>query len=202
VDPLEVGAAAPATAPSGAPSRDARRDPVTLAALRARDGDASAEAAFVRRTQADVWRLCAALVDRSAAEDLAQECYLRAFRALPAFEGRSSGRTWLLAIARRTCADHLRAATRRRRLVDLLASRAAEASVPDPAGGVSAADLLARLEGTRRSAFVLTQVIGLSYEEAAEVEGVPVGTIRSRVWRARSDLVAAVGDGDEGGAAR
>jgi RNA polymerase sigma-70 factor (ECF subfamily) len=60
----------------------------------------------------------------------------------------------------------------------------------DPAGAVGATDLLARLPADRRAAFVLTQLVGLSYEEAAAVERVPVGTIRSRVARARSDLVA------------
>jgi RNA polymerase sigma-70 factor (ECF subfamily) len=59
---------------------------------------------------------------------------------------------------------------------------------------LSAADLLRRLPGDRRAAFALTQVLGLSYAEAADVEGVPVGTIRSRVARARAELVAAVGE--------
>ncbi|MEV1147529.1 sigma factor-like helix-turn-helix DNA-binding protein, partial [Micromonospora sp. NPDC049799] len=57
-----------------------------------------------------------------------------------------------------------------------------------------AADLVRRLPAERRGAFVLTQLLGLSYAEAAAVEGVPVGTIRSRVARARNDLVEAVGD--------
>jgi RNA polymerase sigma-70 factor (ECF subfamily) len=63
--------------------------------------------------------------------------------------------------------------------------------------GESAAvgDLLARLDADRREAFVLTQVVGMSYAEAAEVAGCPVGTIRSRVARARADLVAALDDG-------
>ncbi len=143
----------------------------------------------MRATQAEVWRFAAGLVGADAADDLTQETYLRAFRALPEFEGRSSARTWLLGIARRACADHVRTAVRRRRL-DAVAPRARVE--PDPAGGVGAADLLRRLPDDRRSAFVLTQLLGLSYEEAAAVEGVPVGTIRSRVARARSDLVAAV----------
>ena len=57
------------------------------------------------------------------------------------------------------------------------------------AEGASVADLLARLDGDRREAFVLTQLLGLPYAEAAEVAGCPVGTIRSRVARARADLV-------------
>ncbi len=168
-------------------------DPVTGLALRARAGDAAAQAAFVRATQADVWRFTAALVDPGAADDLTQETFLRAFKALPGFRGQSSVRTWLLGIARRTCADHLRAVVRRRRLDARLAAQAwTDAPHPDPAHRLGAADLLARLSEERRTAFVLTQVLGLSYAEAAAVEDVPVGTIRSRVARARDDLVTAV----------
>lgn len=148
-----------------------------------------AEAAFVRATQAEIWRLCATLVDPGTADDLAQEAYLRAFRALPAFQARSTARTWLLGIARRTCADHLRIVVRRRRLEQRLAAEAVVATAPaQPADGYGSADLIASLPAERRSAFVLTQLLGLSYAEAAEVEGVPVGTIRSRVARARTDL--------------
>jgi RNA polymerase sigma-70 factor (ECF subfamily) len=166
-------------------------DPATRWALAARGGDRAAGAAFVRATLAEVWRFAAALVDPEAADDLAQETYLRAFRALSGFEGRASVRTWLLGIARRTCADHIRARVRQRRIAGRLAAdRGGE--VPDPANGYAAADLLRRLPDERRVAFALTQVLGLSYAEAAAVEGVAVGTIRSRVARARADLVAAV----------
>jgi RNA polymerase sigma-70 factor (ECF subfamily) len=160
-------------------------------------GDPLAAAALVRATQTDVWRLCAALGDRDSADDLTQETYLRAFGSLHRFEGRSSLRTWLLAIARRVCADALRARRRRPSLVRL---DPADVEVGDGADriGESAAvgDLLARLDADRREAFVLTQVVGLSYAEAAEVSGCPVGTIRSRVARARADLVAALGEDD------
>ncbi|MEN3305989.1 MAG: polymerase sigma-70 factor, subfamily [Micromonosporaceae bacterium] len=149
-------------------------------------------AAFVRATQPEVWRFVAGLVDPGAADDLTQETYLRAFRALDDFEGRCSPRTWLLGIARRACADHIRAAQRRRRLAATLASGPQAAATPDHAGLVGAQDLLSRLPQDRRGAFVLTQVLGLSYEEAAAVEGVPVGTIRSRVARARMQLVDAL----------
>ncbi|RQW82516.1 sigma factor-like helix-turn-helix DNA-binding protein, partial [Micromonospora globispora] len=77
-----------------------------------------------------------------------------------------------------------------RRLDERLAAEAAaDRPYPDPAG-----HLVRRLPTERRGAFVLTQLLGLSYAEAAAVEGVPVGTIRSRVARARCDLVEAVGD--------
>jgi RNA polymerase sigma-70 factor (ECF subfamily) len=134
-----------------------------------------------------VWRLCAQLVSRDQADDVTQEVYLRAYRALPAFRGDSSARTWLLSIARRTCADAVRDLRRRRRLATRLEPPEVEA---DFARAVSVEGLLAGLDPERRLAFVLTQVIGLSYAEAADVCECPVGTIRSRVARARADLVA------------
>lgn len=172
---------------------DGEPDETTALALAARDGDRAAQAAFVRATQAEIWRFTAALVDPGTADDLTQETFLRAFRALDTFEGRSSVRTWLLGIARRACADHLRTVVRRRRLDARLAAQAVtESPVPDPAHRLSSSDLLNRLSEDRRTAFLLTQVLGLSYAEAAEVESVPVGTIRSRVARARDELMDAV----------
>ncbi len=144
---------------------------------------------FVRATQRDVWRFVAGLVDPGSADDLTQETYLRAFRGLGGFAGRSSARTWLLAIARHVCADHLRTLQRRRRLSGQLPDPEA---VPDPAGLVGLTRLLHALPDDRREAFALTQLAGLSYEEAAATCGVPVGTIRSRVARARIQLVAQV----------
>ncbi|MGY1744071.1 sigma-70 family RNA polymerase sigma factor [Blastococcus sp. SYSU D00695] len=162
------------------------------------EGDALATAALVRATQSDVWRLCAALVDRSSADDLTQETYLRAFGSLHRFAGRSTLRTWLLAIARRVCADALRARRRRRLTLvgddDVLEALdpAAGGGADEVAEGAVVGDLLARLSAERREAFVLTQLLGLPYAEAADVAGCPVGTIRSRVARAREDLVTAL----------
>ena len=163
------------------------------------DGDPLAAAALVRATLSDVWRLCAALGDRQSADDLTQETYLRAFGSLHRFEGRSSLRTWLLSIARRVCADAVRS-RRRRRLTLVREDAELEAlgtgSDGDQVGeGAAVADLLARLDPDRREAFVLTQLLGLPYAEAAEVAGCPVGTIRSRVARARDALVAGLGEG-------
>jgi RNA polymerase sigma-70 factor (ECF subfamily) len=166
---------------------------VTRAALAARDGDVAAAAQFVRATQADVWRLCAYLGSHREADDLTQETYLRAFRALPQFAGRASARTWLLAIARRTCADGIRE-RRRQPVVDTGDDRV-EPATPDVSEGVALRAVLQDLDPERRQAFVLTQLVGLSYGEAAEVSGCPIGTIRSRVARAREDLVTALGRG-------
>jgi RNA polymerase sigma-70 factor (ECF subfamily) len=162
-------------------------DELTGLALSARHGDTAAATAFVRATQADVWRLCTHLGSRASAEDLTQETYARAFAALHRFAGRSSARTWLLAIARRVCADAVRAAIKRRGVPG-----EAEAQ-PDHAESVALRDLLDSLDEDRREAFVLTQLVGLTYPEAADVCGCPVGTIRSRVARARTDLVKAHG---------
>jgi RNA polymerase sigma-70 factor (ECF subfamily) len=172
-------------------------DELTAAALRARRGDPAAAEAFVRATQGDVWRLCAHLGSRDTADDLTQETYARAFRSLHRFAGRSSARTWLLAIGRRVCADAVRGAVRARKIVS-----EPEAVAPDAAESVTVRLLLDALDPDRREAFVLTQLIGLSYAEAADVCGCPVGTIRSRVARARDDLVAAVDDRGSGRAAR
>lgn len=171
-------------------------DAITAAALRARRGDGAAASEFVRATQADVWRFCVNLGSPATAEDLTQETYARAFASLHRFAGRSSARTWLLSIARRVCADAVRSAVRARALQ--IATRDVEsrrAPAGDPAEGVALRALLAVLDEDRRTAFVLTQIVGLSYAETADVCNCPVGTIRSRVARARADLVEAFGDG-------
>jgi RNA polymerase sigma-70 factor (ECF subfamily) len=97
----------------------------------ARAGDELCLAAWIRRSQPEVWRLCAHLVDAEAADDLTQETLVRAWRALPAFRGDANGRTWLLAIARRVCADAPRSRTRRRRLVRAVATTRADRPHPD-----------------------------------------------------------------------
>jgi RNA polymerase sigma-70 factor, ECF subfamily len=143
---------------------------------------------LVKATEADVWRLCARLVDRRSADDLTQDAYVRVMRSLAGFEARSSARTWLLTIARNTCADEIRRRTRSRRLLGRI-RQVRTVEVPDPADESALQGLLDELRPERREAFVLTQVLGLPYAEAAAVCGCPVGTIRSRVARAREDLV-------------
>ena len=121
-------------------------------------------------------------------EDLVQETYLQAVRSAAGFRGDGSPVAWL-SIARNVCAGHVRRRQRSRRLVERL--------IPEVVDHVPVVDrstpqLLDGLAADRREAFALTQVVGLSYEEAAEVIGCPIGTVRSRVARARSDLLAAV----------
>jgi RNA polymerase sigma-70 factor (ECF subfamily) len=154
----------------------------------AREGDDVALGELVRRTQAAVWQVCAALGSPGEEEDLVQETYLRALQALPSFRGEAPVTVWLLSISRRVCADHVRRRQRQRRLADRLVRHVAAPDVGPP--DVSD-DLLAALDADRREAFVLTQLVGLSYEDAATVVGCPIGTIRSRVARARADLIGA-----------
>ena len=164
-------------------------DDLTRLALAAASGDRAAFASFVRRTQPDVWRLCKHLVDPDAVDDVTQDTYLRAARALRSFRADGSARSWLLAIARRAAADEVRRRRRRRALHERLATAPVDPSIPAPSGEVELRELLAGLPEDRRTAFVLTQVLGLSYEAAAEVCDCPVGTIRSRVARARHALL-------------
>jgi RNA polymerase sigma-70 factor (ECF subfamily) len=167
-------------------------DEATRWALAAREGDMAAAAAFIRQTQAEVWRFVAAMISSAVADDLTQETYLRALRALPSFEGRSTARTWLFGIARRTCADHLRTVMRGRRLLARAAALADPTPAPADPSGLAAEELLGLLSRGQREAFVLTQLLGFPYDEAALALGVPIGTIRSRVARARTELIAAV----------
>lgn len=156
---------------------------------RAAEGDTVALGRLVESTTPDVWRLCTSLGSSGEIDDLVQETYLRMIRAIPAFRGDSPVRVWLLAIARNVCADHVRRRERQRRLVSKLTERLVSESAPAP---TEPNQWLDGLSAERREAFVLTQVLDLSYEDAAEIAGCPVGTIRSRLYRAREDLAKTV----------
>ncbi|PDP88206.1 RNA polymerase subunit sigma-24 [Glycomyces fuscus] len=176
----------PAHSGECARERDGELDRLALAA---REGSAAALDAFVRRTRPDVTRYIASRVHPDRVEELSQETYLRALRGLPRFAGRAPARAWLLAIARNTVADRYRRDAARPDCVhpadwDLLPGRTVRFDEH-----VALLCLLDGLAAERREAFVLTQVEGLSYAEAARLADVPVGTIRSRVARARGDLV-------------
>jgi RNA polymerase sigma-70 factor (ECF subfamily) len=165
----------------------------------ARGGDRRALDAFVAAAYADVRRLCAVLVDDATADDLTQETFIRVLRSLQRFRGDASVRTWVLTIARNTCADEIRSRLRqRRRHQELVARRATEPAAQSGAGQLEVADLIKRLDPERREAYVLTQVLGLSYREAAAVCDCPSGTIHSRVARAREELIRVYCAGDGG----
>jgi RNA polymerase sigma-70 factor (ECF subfamily) len=130
------------------------------------------------------------LVDAQTADDLTQDTLLHALQALPGFRAESSARTWLLTIARRACARHFE--TR-----DRMTATANRTSMPAAAGTAHTGRtelllLINALSTERRAAFTLTQILGCSYQEAAQICHCPVGTIRSRVARAREDLISAL----------
>ncbi|MEU2913915.1 sigma-70 family RNA polymerase sigma factor [Streptomyces massasporeus] len=177
-------------------AKEASRDAsITAWALAARSGDPDAVDLFVRSLHRDVRRYVTFLgADPQSADDLTQDTFLRALGSLHRFEGRSSARTWLLSIARRAVIDSIRYSSSRPRLSDTddwqsAAERAQPRDLPGFDDGVALADLLDALPDDRREAFVLTQLVGLPYAEAASVSDCPVGTVRSRVARARTSLI-------------
>ena len=178
------------------PARTRDDAQITAWALAAGTGDREAVDRFVRATHRDVWRFVAHLTaDPGGADDLTQETYLRALVSLPRFAGRSCARTWLLSIARRVVIDRYRYESARPRLHGADDWQAAAERVQDGSGtvpgfeeGVALLDLLRALDARRREAFILTQVLGLPYADAAVAAGCPIGTVRSRVARAREDM--------------
>ncbi|MGB8861627.1 MAG: sigma-70 family RNA polymerase sigma factor [Ilumatobacteraceae bacterium] len=164
-------------------------DPLRSLFDAAREGDDRAVRELVTRTQPTVWRLCSVLGSLGEEEDLVQETYLRALRSAGSYRGEAPVQSWLLSIARHVCADHVRRRTRQRRLIE----RISRNTVSDAAPASESVDhLMTQLLPEQREAFQLTQIVGLSYEEAAQVIGCPIGTVRSRVARARAQLLEAL----------
>ena len=176
---------------------------------RARAGDVQAFEALVRRYERWVFTLAARMVgDRAEAEDIAQEVFLKAYRGLRGFRGGSRFSTWLYAIASHHCLNHLAGRDARMRR----AARTGNPSgaqgddapsaldrVPDGSPGpdvvLERRDLrrliqqgLAQLSEEHRMVVVLRDVQGLSYEEIADVLRLELGTVRSRLHRARTEL--------------
>ncbi|MDG9709443.1 sigma-70 family RNA polymerase sigma factor [Streptomyces sp. DH10] len=175
---------------------------ITAWALAARSGDPDAVDHFVRALHRDVRRYVTFLgADPQSADDLTQDTFLRALASLHRFEGRSSARTWLLSIARRAVIDSIRHSSSRPRLADTddwqsAAERVQPRGLPGFDDGIALAELLDSLPDERREAFVLTQLVGLPYAEAAGVSDCPVGTVRSRVARARTSLIGWLDDAE------
>jgi len=177
---------------------------VSLARLRARD-----EAAFeelVGRHEREIFQLARRLLgDREEALDATQEVFLRVYRGLPRFRADASLRTWIWGIALNVCRSRLASAARRlqQRLAPLETVDAegeeSPLPLPDPAPGPEQAAYgaelrdalelaLASLTPEHREAVVLRDVQGLEYEEMAAVLGCPLGTVKSRLGRARAAL--------------
>jgi RNA polymerase sigma-70 factor (ECF subfamily) len=174
-----------------------------LAAARA--GDRDAFGAMVKHYDPRLRVLAFHLLaDPHLTDDALQDVYLKAFRALPDFAGRSALSTWLSRITYTTCIDHLR---KRARLVPVpdLEPQQALPDEPDPTEGMSdrrhVRDLLRLLPPEQRAVVVLVGVQGLDYEQAAEILGIPSGTVASRLSTARTVLRRALrGGGDESAA--
>jgi RNA polymerase sigma-70 factor (ECF subfamily) len=184
-------------------SSNAEADPARDAELvaRARAGDRAAFDELVVRHEDRVYNMALRMLGQpDDALDLAQEVFLAAYRALDGFEAKAAFSTWLYRVTVNRCRDELR----RRATVKHTRPRplSVDADPPDPpAHGASPADLavaresealvaaaIAELPEEAREALVLRDVEGLAYEEIASVLDVPVGTVRSRLNRARTLL--------------
>jgi RNA polymerase sigma-70 factor (ECF subfamily) len=183
---------------SGVPSEP---DALEAALRRAQRGEVVAFNSLVEHFQRQVYNVCFRTLGNSEdAADASQDAFISAFRGIGTFRGPADGlRGWLLRIAVNACYDALR--RRRRRPADSLEALedAAAFDVADPepdpeqrslmAEGMSAIEAaMSRLAPDQRLAVVLCDVQGLSYEEAAQAMAVELGTVKSRLSRARAQL--------------
>ncbi|MFM1850300.1 MAG: hypothetical protein RL446_1139 [Pseudomonadota bacterium] len=182
------------------------RDADQLLVDRVKSGDQQAFNLLVRKYERKVFRLISRLVrDPAEVEDVSQEAFIKAYRALPQFRGDSAFYTWLYRIAVNTAKNHLVAQGRRPiPLSDTLSededgeSFGREDVVSD--NQTPEAELLSRqiaetvnraieaLPQDLRTAVTLREMEGLSYEEIAEAMNCPIGTVRSRIFRAREAI--------------
>jgi len=178
----------------------------------ARSGDARAFEALVRRYQRWVFSLGLRMLgDRAEAEDMAQEIFLKAYRGLGSFKGASRFSTWLYSIASHHCLNSLAARRRRPASASGGATGSRGTVEDDPptavdrlANGAPRADAIleraelarivqAELRNLRRDhrlILILRDIQGLSYEEIAETLRLELGTVRSRLHRARMEMKA------------
>ena len=168
---------------------------------RARSGDLQAFEALVTRHQHRlvnfVRLMTSSAPDRDAAEDVAQEAFLRAYRALGQFRGQSSFRTWLYQIATNVARTH--SARRRDRKESQEPEAPHERERPSEENierRVIAHDQLRRALGELpddwREALVLRDIEGLEYKEISAMLKIPIGTVESRIFRGRQRLKAAL----------
>ena len=163
-------------------------------------GNKNAFNLLVMRYQHRVAALIARFVqDPQEVEDVAQEAFIKAYRALPLFRGDSAFYTWLYRIAVNTAKNYLVARSRRPPAQDLEIDEVEPTEtgsvlreIESPEGSLSTSELKAVIElaldslpEELKTAFILREFSGLSYEDIAEVMDCPVGTVRSRIFRAR-----------------
>lgn len=167
---------------------------------RAQQGDARAFELLVRRHQHKIIQLVSRLVGEGDAPDVAQETLIKAYRALHGFRGQSAFYTWLYRIAINTAKNHLVSRNRRPTLQDIDVQDAElyghteqmsdnetpESQVLTEEIRREVARAIAELPPDLRRAITLRELDGLSYEEIAEVMECPIGTVRSRIFRARA----------------
>jgi RNA polymerase sigma-70 factor, ECF subfamily len=166
-------------------------DEVLLGAARAGDEEAFAE--LVRRHQVRVYRVALRMLGSDAdAQDAAQESFVAAWRALPRFRGESAVATWLYRIVTNRCLNRLAS----RRTDSPMDAHEEPSGARDPAllaeqrahlDAISHA--VALLPDDQRAALVLRDYEGLSYEEVADVLRISVGAVKSRIHRARGDVL-------------
>ena len=164
-----------------------------LLILRAQQGDAQAFEALYQQHLKRVYNIAWRMMGNDAdAQDIAQEVMLKAWRALPAFKLDSTLSTWLYRIAVNACSDELRRRRTKTVSVEVLTDTGHE---PGDSGfeqnvamGESLSRAIGALPNEYRSAVVLRDVQGYSYEEIAEILNCPIGTVRSRINRAREQL--------------
>ena len=171
------------------------RDPDPRVLDRARQGDLAAFSELVRASQADVYRFALHLTrERAAAEDVTQETYLRAFRFLHTFRGDCRFSSWLLRICRNCAMDAIKARAQRAER-DLAAP--GPTSEPDASARIELQAALDAVSEEHREPFLLIEVYGLSYREAADILQVRVGTVKSRMHRARKAMCEALAIDDD-----
>ena len=146
-----------------------------------------------------VFRLaCSLLSDEAAAEDATQEIFLKIWRALPDFRGESSVSTWIYAIARNTCLTRRRFAAEHRTF-SLDEAKASEIPAPNPPPADS--DLraaIARLPEKYRRVLVLFYLEDRSYQQVALALGVPMGTVKTFLHRAKKELAVLLAEPNRG----
>jgi len=161
---------------------------------RVQKGDKAAFDALVLKYQHKVLKLVQRYVRNPAeAEDIAQEAFIKAYRALPAFRGDSAFYTWLYRIAINTAKNHLVATGRKPVSYDLDTQDPEQAGILNELRELDTPEALVQSEEIRdtinraihalpeelRTAILLREIEGLSYEEIAEVMNCPIGTVRS-----------------------
>jgi RNA polymerase sigma-70 factor (ECF subfamily) len=160
---------------------------------KAQRGDERAFSIIVRAYQIPVYNYVLRMVgDRSLAEDLTQEVFLRVFQGLPGFSLRSKFTTWLFQVTKNRVLDELRANDRRPRAVVDLDDIPPLEVVDAPFERLEAIDAVwravERLNVDLKMALLLRDVVGLSYTEIADSLDVTLATVKWRIWKAREDV--------------